>query len=207
MSSQGLADYFGNILTKTISVKPIKLTVRKIRDREDSDWTISNYAQDMDRLPVIEPIALKNGGFLKFEHVVRVLDISGPERGLNKMATVSYSYQYSTTSPEDSDWVIRYEYEAEPLEPGSRYPAGHLHVNAEPNYSRIETVKRFPSLYLPTHRLSLEEILWHLINECTPGVSDADKDKWFKLLNKSKAGYEERIISEQRPNHPPLLEG
>jgi hypothetical protein len=96
----------------------------------------------------------------------------------------------------------------EPLDPEARYPAGHLHVNAEPrNYIRIETVKDFPSLHLPTRRLSLEEILWHLINEHIPGASNADKEEWFELLNESKAGYEERIIAEQRPGRPPLLEG
>lgn len=157
---------------------------------------------------MIEPIALKNAGFLKFEHVVRVRDDPGPERDVNKMATISYGYQYSTTSPDDPDWVFRYEYEAEPLDPRSKYPAGHLHVNAEPkNYTRIETVKGFSSLHLPTRRLSLEEILWHLMNEHTPGISDADKDEWFELLNESKAGYEERTIAEQWPSRPPLLEG
>jgi hypothetical protein len=208
LSAQGLADHFGNILTKTISAKPIKLEVQKISDGQDSDWTISNFAEDMDRLPMIEPVALKNKGFLKFEHVVRVLDATRPERNLNKMATISYSYQYSTTSPEDSDWVFRYEYEVEAVDPHSRYPAGHLHVNSEPkNYAQIETVKGFPSLHLPTRRLSLEEIIWHLINEHTPGISSADKDEWFVLLDASKAGYETRILDEQTPPRPPLLEG
>lgn len=156
---------------------------------------------------MIEPVALKNGGFLKFEHVVRVLDVPGPERRLNKMATISYSCQYSTTSPDDPDWVFRYEYETEPLDARARYPVGHLHVNAEPrNYSQIETIKGFSSLHFPTRRLTLEEILWHLINEYTPSVSNVEKDEWFELLNESKAGYEERVISEQKPHRPPLLE-
>ncbi len=208
MSAQGLADHFGNILAKTISAKPIKLEVQKISDGQAPDWTISNFVEDMDRLPMIEPIALKNKGFLKFEHVVRVLDVPGPERNLNKMATISYSCQYSTTSPEDKDWVFRYEYEVEPVDPNSRYSAGHSHVNAEPrNYAQIETVKGFPSLHLPTRRLSLEEILWHLINEHTPSISNADKDEWFSLLDESKAGYQARILDEQTPPRPPLLEG
>lgn len=195
-------------MTKTISAKPVKLTVQKISNKRDSDWTISNFVEDVDRLPKIEPIALKNGGFLKFEHVVRVLDALGPERNLNKMATISYSYQYSTTSPEDADWVFRYEYEVEAVDPHSRYSAGHLHVNAQlENYSLIETVKAFPSLHLPTRRLSLEEIVWHLINEHTPSISRADKDECFRLLDGSKAGYETRISDEQTPPRPPLLEG
>jgi hypothetical protein len=208
LSAQGLADHFGNILNRTISARPIKLTVQKIRDREDPDWTISNYVRDGDRLPVVEPIALINGGFLKFEHVVRVLDVPGPERKLNKMTTIGYSYQYSTTSPEDPDWVFRYEYDVEPLNPRARYSAGHLHVNAEPeNYTRIETVKGFPSLHLPTRRLSLEEILWHLANEHIPEINAGDRDAWFELLDGSKTGYEERITTERRPDLPPLLEG
>lgn len=114
----------------------------------------------MDGLPTIESVRLKNGGFLKFEQVVRVLENPGPERKLNKMTTIGYSYQYSTTSPEDPNWIFRYEYEVEPLDPKVRYPAGHLHVNAEPTeYARQETVKSFPSLHLPTRRLSLEELV------------------------------------------------
>lgn len=123
------------------------------------------------------------------------------------MTTLGYSYQYSTTSPNDPDWVFRYEYEAQPLDPKARYPAGHLHVNAEPrNYVRIETIKDFPSLHLPTRRLSLEEIVWHLINEHTPSVSSADKEGWFEFLDGSKSGYEQRMTSERKPGRPPLLE-
>lgn len=139
---------------------------------------------------------------------MRVLDNPGPERKLSKTTTLSYSYQYSTTSPDDLDWVFRYEYEVEPLDPGANYPAGHLHVNAEPrNYTRIETLKDFPKLHLPTRRVSLEEITWHLINEHTLDVDSADKGKWFELLNDSKAGYGEKMTAKRGPNRPPLLEG
>lgn len=203
-----LADYSGRILNRTISVRPVKLTAQKITDRQDRTWTVANYVPDVDGLPVIAPIRLRNGGFSKFEHVVRVLDGRGPERNLRKMTTLGYSYQYSTTSPEDPSWALRYEYEVEPLDPGSRYPAGHLHVNAEPGgYARVETVKDFPALHLPTRRLSVEEILWHLINEHSPGTSDGDKDEWFDFLNESKVSYEERMAEERQPHLPPLLEG
>lgn len=182
--------------------------VQKITGREDRDWAIANYAPDADGLPVIEPIELKNGGFLKLEHVVRVLEDPDTERKLNKTTTLSYSYQYSTTSPEDPNWVLRYEYEVELIDPKVRYPAGHLHVNAEPTeYARWETVKSFPSLHLPTCRLSLEEIVWHLVNEHSPNAGDAEKEEWFALLNESKSGYEERIAAERRPGRPPLLVG
>jgi hypothetical protein len=124
------------------------------------------------------------------------------------MTTLGYSYQYSTTSPEDPNWVLRYEYEVEPLDPRSRYPAGHLHVNAEPKeYARAATMKSFPALHLPTRRLAVEEIVWHLINEHTPGANASDKEKWFTFLNESKAGYEEKTADERRPGRPPLLEG
>jgi len=163
LSVQGLADHFGTLLEKTISAKPIKLQGQKIRDKEAPDWLIGNYAPDRDKLPTIEPIELKNGGFLRFEHRVRVLDDPGTERNINKTTTLSYSYEYSATSPDDPDWILRYEYETEPQDPKARYPAGHLHVNAEPrDYTQIEKVKNFPLLHLPTSRLSIEKIIWHL---------------------------------------------
>lgn len=208
MSAQRLADYFGSILNKTVGTKPIKLTARKITDKEDRVWTIANYAPDADRLPVVEPVRLRNGGFLKFEHVVRVLDVQGPARNLKKMTTLGYSYLYSTTPPEDRDWMFRYEYEVEPLDTEARYPSGHLHVNAEPNeYTRVETVKDFPLLHLPTRRLSLEEIVWHLVNEHIPTVNRKTKEQWFDFLNESKAEYEDRIVAEPKPGLPPLLQG
>lgn len=67
--------------------------------------------------------------------------------------------------------------------------------------------QHFSLLHLPTRRLSFEEIVWHLINEHTPGVSGAEKDEWFEFLNESKTGYEERVVGEQKPGRPPLLEG
>jgi len=209
LSVEGLADHFGTLLEKTISAKPIKLQGQKIRDKEAPDWLIGNYAPDRDKLPTIEPIELKNGGFLRFEHRVRVLDDPGTERNINKTTTLSYSYEYSATSPDDPDWVLRYEYETEPQDPKARYPAGHLHVNAEPrDYTQIEKVKNFPLLHLPTSRLSIEKIIWHLANEHTPRARKAEKQEWFELLNESEKGHRERTTTGKRPStRPPILDG
>ncbi|MGH2391140.1 MAG: hypothetical protein ACRDIE_23335, partial [Chloroflexota bacterium] len=45
----------------------------------------------------------------------------------------------------------------------SPYPIAHLHVNASPEHYTGR--KPFPELHLPTRRLSLEEIIRHLIVE------------------------------------------
>lgn len=97
----------------------------------------------------------------------------------------------------------------EPLDPEARYPAGHLHVNATPNdYEQIETVKTFPSLHLPTRRLSIERIIWHLANEHTPGVGKIDKREWFEFLNESEMEHKEKTtLGKRSSSGSPLLGG
>ena len=61
--------------------------------------------------------------------------------------SASHSYQYSMTTPEEPNGIFRCEYEAELLDLKVRYPAGHLHVNAEPvEYAIGEALKNFASL-------------------------------------------------------------
>lgn len=55
--------------------------------------------------------------------------------------------------------------------------------------------------------MSLEEMVWHLINEHSLGASDKQKAERFDFLSVSKAGYEECIADEQRSDLLPLLEG
>ena len=68
-------------------------------------------------------------------------------------------YQYALTMNQDSDWIFRYEYRRtpEPLRPHS-----HLHINAA--FLDNPSIQ-FDRLHFPAGRLSIEQMLAHLILE------------------------------------------
>jgi hypothetical protein len=88
------------------------------------------------------------------------LDIGYIGRAVTTVAA-SIAYRCSAEMRSD-DWIFRYDYERDSPEMYP-YPTAYLHVNAQPAYYR--GVKPFPDLHLPTRRLSLEEIIRHLIVE------------------------------------------
>lgn len=105
----------------------------------------------------LSALQLPNEKFLSVLMVVRL------EAGSVTTDACSIGYRCS----EDyygADWIFRYEYERRVATAGDYpYPVAHLHVNATP--ACYEGPKSFPSLHLPTRRLSLEVIIRHLIVE------------------------------------------
>ena len=104
--------------------------------------------------------------------------------------TVTYAYRLATGDAK-SDWLLRWEYFRRAPRPDYPYPLAHAHVNAAMLAADAERVlaKPLPHLHLPTARLPLELVLWHLIAEW--GVQARSPD-WQDLLRASLAGFEER---------------
>ncbi len=105
--------------------------------------------------------------------------------------TVSYSYRYQSRDDKQS-WLLRWEYFREPPRREYAYPLAHLHVNAEfvdagPAAKRLS--KPPGHLHIPTARVPLELVLWHVIAEW--GVCSKSGD-WQELLRESLKGFEER---------------
>lgn len=117
----------------------------------------------------------------------------------NSVSTIATSISYRC-SPEmrSEDWIIRYEYERGQAEAGSYpYPVSHLHVNAEPRWYR--GAKPFPDLHLPTRRLSLEEIIRHLIVEHDVPTLGPKQDA-LDFLDEQQADFERNRTDPGRPS-------
>jgi hypothetical protein len=88
--------------------------------------------------------------------------------------------------------VLRWEYFRERPRLDYEYPLAHVHANAEfvePHLSVARLDKPPSHLHIPTARLPLELVLWHLIAEwhVTPKTDD-----WRTVLVESLEGFEQR---------------
>ena len=97
--------------------------------------------------------------------------------------TESYEYRLQRDDARQS-WLIRWEYLRNPPRPEYAYPAAQVHVDGE--WERAEALDR---LHIPTRRMPLELVVWHLIAEW--GVSPRS-DGWQNILGESIEGFDER---------------
>jgi len=90
--------------------------------------------------------------------------------------TVSYAYRYQS-GEERKSWLLRWEYFRERPRPDYEYPLAHVHANAEfvdPDPAAAHLPKPPSHLHIPTARVPLELVLWHVIAEwgVTPKTDD-----------------------------------
>jgi hypothetical protein len=85
-------------------------------------------------------------------------------------------------------WLIRWEYLREPPHADYLYPGAHVHVNAQ-----FWDGDPVGPLHIPTRRVPLELVVWHLIAEW--GVQSKTED-WQQLLSESIAGFDERRTAQ-----------
>jgi hypothetical protein len=100
--------------------------------------------------------------------------------------TESYTYRLQSDLGLKS-WLIRWEYHRDPPRPDYVYPAPHVHVHGR--FSDSEAIDR---LHIPTRRVPLELVAWHLIAEW--GVQ-SKSDDWQAILTESIKGFDERRTS------------
>ena len=80
---------------------------------------------------------------------------------------------------------MRWEYFRErPEEPDYPYALAHVHVNAVSRGGRP-----LDRLHIPTRRVPLEMVLWHLIAEWEVATRKPD---WRAILHESTMGFDER---------------
>ena len=122
---------------------------------------------------------LQNGRYLYLYHR---LCLRHKERYLT---TLEYEYTYQESEDPDS-WIFRYEYKREPL-PDYRYPKAHLHINAEPD--AYPGSKPFPRLHIPTGRVTIEQIVRHLLDEhAMPCISP---NHWQDVLAETQTAFDD----------------
>lgn len=97
--------------------------------------------------------------------------------------TESYSYRLQRDAGRAS-WLMRWEYLRNRPKPDYPYPLGHLHVNA--SLEGDEPLERF---HLPTRRVPLELVLWHLLVEWEVQPRSPD---WQSHLADSISGFDQR---------------
>jgi hypothetical protein len=104
--------------------------------------------------------------------------------------TVSYAYRLQS-DPNRKSWLLRWEYFREPPRPNYPYPLAHVHANAtfvDPDLA-AGPGKPPAHLHVPTARVALELVLWHLIAEWSVEPKTAH---WRDVLGVSFEGFEQR---------------
>jgi len=98
-----------------------------------------------------------------------------------------YIYSLSADPDNEEEWIFRYEY---CLKPERGVPSAHLHFNGTHND------KPMRQIHFPTGRISIEQIIAHLIIEhgIIPKIPT-----WFDLLAESHKGF------IKRRTDPPLF--
>lgn len=95
----------------------------------------------------------------------------------------SYSYRLQTNDARES-WLVRWEYYREPPRSDYAYPLAHVHFNGA-----LADGTAAGRLHVPTRRVPLELIVWHLVAEW--GAQPKGED-WKAVLRESIAGFDER---------------
>jgi hypothetical protein len=97
--------------------------------------------------------------------------------------TESYSYRLQADESLGS-WLVRWEYHRAPPRRDYPYPLAHLHVNA--TFEGGEPASR---LHIPTRRVPLELVIWHLVAE---GWVRPRIEGWRALLEEAIQGFDAR---------------
>lgn len=176
--AQAFADYLNSVLNATVS--DARLTLLAVPGHPNH-FTIAC----LDGTRAV-PFLLHGSPLrLLFSQTVEVVD--------EKCHTVTYAYRLATAEAKAA-WLVRWEYFRQPPRADYAYPLAHLHINAALLDAAAEErlTKPAPHLHLPTARVALELVLWHLIAEW--GVQAKTSD-WQTTLQESLTGFEERRIA------------
>lgn len=141
-----------------------------------------------------EAARLTNGMFLKVRLELQVLE--------DRLPTMRASFIYQPSeAANESNWVFRFEYVRKPqLDPQKLpYPRSHVHINCHPQGYGGQ--KSFPDLHLPTRRVTLEQVVWHLIQEHE--VKPLRKD-WQEVLRRNEAEFLRIQKRREWPYDPPF---
>ncbi len=143
------------------------------------------------------PVPLGNGMYLNVELTLAADDTTAP-----RLATTRASYTYQAGEGlDDPRPLFTYQYDRNAPFP---YPRCHLHVFAAPNDYVQE--RPFSRLHLPTRRITLEQIVWHLIQEHNV---EPRRDDWRQVLWRHEEWFrtiqQDRDWPYDRPFAPPWV--
>lgn len=170
-AAHDFASLIGEAVNATVSQAPIAFV--ETTDAEVFDGFVAHAPNRVQK-----PLRLENDNYLL---IFQRLCLRREQKFLT---TREYRYVYqSSESP--NDWIFRFEYEREP-EGDNPYPRAHIHLNACP--TTYSGAKEFDKLHLPTGRVTLEDILRHLVIEhAVQPVSP----NWEQKLKQTEAAFRE----------------
>lgn len=125
-------------------------------------------------------LQLKPVGWLDIRQIISI-----PSNSI-VVETSRYIY-YPSSAMDEDNWLFRYEYNRSPKE---GVPRSHLHVNM------LNGGKPFKKTHFPTGRMSIEQIIAHLIIE--HGVKPLRTD-WLEHLIESHTGFMLRRTDLKEP--------
>jgi hypothetical protein len=174
--AQGFADHLNSVLNRTVS--DARLTLVLARETPRPHFTLARFEHGR-----IASFGLL-GSSLRLS-VVQTVEIEG-----EKVHTVTYHYRLAASDAKDA-WFLRWEYSRRRPRPDYDYPLSHVHVKAAFLDREAEAllVDSAASLHIPTARVALELVLWHLIAEW--GIRAKTPD-WQNILSDSLEGFHER---------------
>ena len=141
------------------------------------------------------PVRLSNGMYLNVQMTLCVNH--DPDSGPPRLQTLRSAYRYQAGHDLDDPkplFVYEYNRSAPPS-----YPRCHLHVFAAPDGYALE--RPFSRLHLPTRRITLEQIVWHLIQE--HGVQPR-RDDWHEVLWRHETWLRDTQRPKPWPYDPPF---
>jgi hypothetical protein len=157
-------DYLNSILNQTVTDSRLVVLQR-------SSFLLVTRYQNGE----LQPLKLTPPSYLHFRQFAQV-------NAESKVVVQECRYIYSASNDIDAEdkWIFRYEYS---IQPEPNVPHAHIHLNAICNGCSIKHI------HFPTGRVSLEQIIAHLVLE--HGIKPKTAD-WFNVLKDSHEGFVQR---------------
>ena len=107
-----------------------------------------------------------------------------------------------TAELDDDEWIWEYHYARVRSAHGDRLlpPRCHLHVNADSGGLQ-DHAQPLRQLHLPTRRITLEQIVWHLVTDFD--VEPRKKD-WRQILECNEERFRTIQADRDHPNEYPF---
>ncbi|MHB1538689.1 MAG: hypothetical protein ACYCUM_13655 [Solirubrobacteraceae bacterium] len=167
--AQGFADHLNGVLNSTVTDARLSLL--------ESAGEARRFT--LGCLDGASPVAFKLHGSTARLLVLQDLRVVGEH-----CETLGYQYRFSRGAAKAS-WLLRWEYLRQPPDSAYPYPLAHVHVNG----TLASGSTALAGLHVPTSRLPLELVLWHLIVEW--GVM-ARREDWRHVLAESIDGFQRK---------------
>ena len=140
-----------------------------------------------------QPVLLSNGLYLNVELTLRAY-----RRPVTRLEVIRATYSYQAgNKPDDRRPVFSYQFDHDTPFP---YPRCHIHVYGAPTGYAQD--RAFHRLHLPTRRITLEQIVWHLIQEHSVQPRRPD---WHDVLWRHETRFRNNQRDKDWPYDPPFV--